>query len=92
MSRKLERNEGSTILCAVKEDGGKLCMDGKMSDDAAQKAAFASFTEDKEVLRGFCGVFTLGPPLFVFLILMVIARSGGIPAGLRSVEVKESEP
>lgn len=71
------------VVCLRPPGQPPRCFSGGLSDDQAQARAAAELAEERSVVRAFWGVFTLVPPAFMGIILLMIAQSGGVPAGLK---------
>lgn len=88
----IEEGMDGRILCAVARDESRLCLAQPIEPGALVDKAWAQWNEDKEIMRAFAGVFTLAPPAFIFLVLYLIWRQGGVPQGFRKMEEEGFEP
>lgn len=88
----IELSQNGGPICAVARDESRLCFAATTSVDAAINAAEAEWAQDKEIARAFWGVFTLAPPGFIFLVLFLIWRSGGVPPGFKKLEDENFTP
>lgn len=88
----IERSDEGGPVCVVARDASRLCFAPSYSIDAAIDAAEAEWVQDKEIARAFWGVFTLAPPVFIYLVLFLIWRSGGVPAGFKRLEEENFPP
>lgn len=88
----IEKSQDGGPVCVVTRDGARLCFAPTYSIGAAIDAAEAEWAQAKEIERAFWGVFTLGPPGFIYLVLFLIWRSGGVPAGFKRLEDENFPP
>jgi hypothetical protein len=88
----LNHSDDQRVVCVNLPEGSKMCFSDVVSNEDAMTAAQARLLEDKEVARAFWGVFTLAPAAFIFMVLFLIWRSGGKPAGFQRLEDENIPP
>jgi hypothetical protein len=89
---RMNKSEDVRVVCVKAPDGGRSCFANALSDEEATIAAHGQFVEDKDVVKAFWYVFTLAPPAFIFLVLWLIHRSGGMPGGFKKLEEENFPP